>query len=166
MLRLTGRAPLSPMMLNGVFGAITPKLVFGSGISLLKAIAPAFKRLAGITFSCPPEENTQRPVPSALPVVGSNTIPCCNGTLGPIPAAVDVQTVAPGTTGPRYLLKSPALMSSVGTISVKPSELCCQVPSQFAKKKSLFFLIGPPRVTPSLLRMPVFLPLVNQFLAF
>src|ERR1700676_3351728 len=165
-LRLSGRAPLMPIILNGVVEAITPKLAFGSGISLLKAMAPAFKRVAGITLSFPPEENTHQLVPIAAPlvtpVVGSKTIPCCNGT---VPPSV-VQTVTPGTTAPRYVLKSPAFMLSVGTMSVKPSAVCCQVPSQFAKKKSLFFLMGPPTVTPSLLRMPVLLLLVYQFFAF
>src|SRR5208337_803361 len=166
MSRLSSRAALVPIMLYGVPVVMTPVLMLGSGISLLKAWAPVFMRLGGITLSTPPEENTQRFSPKlgplVMPDVGSNTIPCCNGTVAPSV----VQTLTPGTVAPKYELKFPFFRSSVGMRSVKPSAWCCQLPSQFPKKKSLSFLIGPPTATPSLLRIPVLLPWLYQFLAF
>src|SRR5437763_1819414 len=46
-------------------------------------MAPLSSWPAGMTLRLPPEENTQRFVPSAFPLVGSNTIPSSNCTVAP-----------------------------------------------------------------------------------
>src|ERR1041384_2337874 len=69
-----------PIAVLGVKGAI----------SCQKLFAPWYIRLAGMMLFW----KAQRPAPVlGFPVVGSKTIPCCNGTFGPGPAAVLVQTV-------------------------------------------------------------------------
>ena len=77
------------------------------------------KRLSGIRLP----GNISRPVPLAFPVAGSKML---------IPVA----------------LKSPPFNTSVGM--VRKAKAYCRrvVRSQLAKKKSLFFLMGPPNVPP------------------
>src|SRR5579859_449925 len=56
----------------------------GAGSNFQKFSAPPYIRLAGIMFTTPPEENTQRFCPVAVfPVVGSKTIPFCNCAVPP-----------------------------------------------------------------------------------
>src|SRR5438552_1674448 len=65
-----------------------------------------------------------RPVPSALPVLGSKTVV-------PVP------------------LKFPARIARVGTVRRAEAARRRVVRSQSAKKKSLFFTMGPPNVPPN-----------------
>src|SRR6266446_6704826 len=49
-------------------------------------------------------------------------------------------------------LKSPPLMAAVGMVPVRVADVVSYVPSQAPKKNSLFLMMGPPRVAPSMLR--------------
>src|SRR5579863_745999 len=91
-----------------VVSALNAPGTLGGGNKPQKLVAPALMRLAGTTLSAPPEEKTQRPVPSALPVLGSNTIPCCNWTI--LPSVVHTLIGAPAALksgAPSAELKSP-----------------------------------------------------------
>src|SRR3954468_11395792 len=68
--------------------------------------------------------NGVRPVPSALPVLGSKTVV-------PVP------------------LKLPARSAAVGTVRLADAARRRVVRSQSAKKKSLFFTMGPPNIPPN-----------------
>src|SRR5215203_1448932 len=57
--------------------------------------------------------------------------------------------------GPSILLKFPERKSAVGTDDRTPRLTRSNVPSQSAKKNSLFRLIGPPMLPPSMLRVPL-----------
>src|SRR6266851_3753951 len=54
---------------------------------------------------------------------------------------------------PSFLLKSPVRKSSAGTEKREERPTRSKVPSQSEKKNSLPFLMGPPRLPPSMLRM-------------
>ena len=73
--------------------------------------------------------------------------PSVVGTMMGLPAAFRIGA-------PSIRLKSPLRKSAVGTEKSSEKPTRSNVPSQSAKKNSLFFLIGPPRLPPSMLRMP------------
>ena len=108
-----------------------------------------------MTLTCPPLEKTDRPVPSRLPEKGSKIIPSLSAVVPPsvvgtrmgVPAALRIGA-------PSIRLKSPLRKSAVGTEDSTEKPVRSNVPSQFPKKNSLFFLIGPPRLPPSMLRLP------------
>src|SRR5207237_1919107 len=63
------------------------------------------------------------------------------------------RTVAFMIGDPSFLLKSTARKSSVGTVKSEDRPTRSKAPSQSVKKNSLLFLIGPPILPPSRLRI-------------
>jgi hypothetical protein len=109
-----------------------------------------------MTLIRPPLENTDRPMPSSLPEKGSNIIPSRSGTEPPSVVGTGiVRPLASKISGPSFLLKSPARRSAVGTEKSEEKPERSKVPSQLAKKNSLFFFIGPPMFAPSIFRIPL-----------
>ena len=108
-----------------------------------------------MTLTCPPLEKTDRPVPSRLPEKGSKIIPSLSAVVPPSVVGIRMGVPAALRIGaPSIRLKFPVRKSAVGTEDRREKPVRSNVPSQFPKKNSLFFLIGPPRLTPSMLRLP------------
>src|SRR5438105_6226038 len=108
-----------------------------------------------MTLTCPPLEKTDRPVPSRLPVNGSKIIPCLSAVVPPSVVGIRMGVPAELKIGaPSMRLKLPLRESAVGTDARRELPTRSKVPSQFPKKNSLFFLIGPPRLPPSMFRLP------------
>src|SRR5512140_215787 len=93
---------------------------FGARSSFQKLVAPAAILLAGMTFSCPLDENTHRPTPVAvLPVVGSKTMFSRNCVC--VPSVVQTVTGLPALSNsgaPSTSLKLPS-RQLVGGIRLK-----------------------------------------------
>src|SRR5260370_7696331 len=70
------------------------------------------------------------------------------GTIMGLPLALDM-------AAPSFLLKSPVRKSLVGTEKSAERPTRSKVPSQSVKKNTLLFLMGPPRLPPSIFRMPL-----------
>src|SRR5262245_35041578 len=133
--------------------AVSPER-FGAGTRASSFIMGPFKRAAGMTLSAPFVEKTERPVPSRLPVKRSKIIPCCRGTEPP--SVVGIIMGLPFLSlicAPSLLVKSPLLKSAGGTEKSEEKPTRSKVPSQSAKKNSLFFRMGPPMLPPSMFRM-------------
>ena len=108
-----------------------------------------------MTLICPPLEKTERPVPSRVPEKGSKTMPSRRGVVPPCVVGTRIGLpLALRIGAPSILLKSPRRKSAVGTEEVTKRFTRSNVPSQSPKKNSLFFLMGPPILPPSMLRWP------------
>ena len=73
--------------------------------------------------------------------------PSVVGTMIGAPAALRIGA-------PSVRLKLPLLKSAVGTAKLLEKPVRSKVPSQLVKKNNLLFSIGPPRLTPLMLRLP------------
>src|SRR6266851_2770071 len=110
--------------------------ILGAGIREAIFAAAGSIRFAGILFP----GNAVRFLPSAVPVFGSNMHPAIGVTLQFVPVGIKDE-------------KSPFRIERGATLLDVPPAVRILVPSYAPKKKSLSFLMGPPKVPPYWLKM-------------